>query len=173
MLVCVFVCDYLHARPRVQRAPGLPCALFFLGRMLFAKLGRMVSRECGGVFSRHCEEPLRRSNPALSLRLLDCFTCARNDETKPTSSRPPRRDPYAVSFVFREALVIPVELLCDDHRRWGYGSRRKAGTTWSFGETPCPSTSLRGALAMAGMTGLPLHDKFSPLFPLQFLQRII
>jgi hypothetical protein len=35
----------------VQRAPGLPCALSFLGRMIFANLGRMPSRECG-VMSR-------------------------------------------------------------------------------------------------------------------------
>ena len=38
----------LHTRPRVQRAPGLPCALcFFLGRHDLAKLGRIASRECG------------------------------------------------------------------------------------------------------------------------------
>ena len=28
MLVCVFLMCSLHTRPRVQRAPGLPCALF-------------------------------------------------------------------------------------------------------------------------------------------------
>ena len=32
MLVCAFCLLLLHARPRVQRAPGLPCALYFLGR---------------------------------------------------------------------------------------------------------------------------------------------
>jgi len=36
-------------RPRVQRAPGLPCALYFLGRTNFAKLGRIVSREGGSM----------------------------------------------------------------------------------------------------------------------------
>jgi hypothetical protein len=36
----------------VQRAPGLPCALFLLGRNEFAKLGRTMSRECG-VMSAH------------------------------------------------------------------------------------------------------------------------
>src|SRR5260370_24983632 len=29
MLVCAFLCATLHTRPRVQRAPGFPCALFF------------------------------------------------------------------------------------------------------------------------------------------------
>src|SRR5262245_59811965 len=33
MLVCVFAVRILHARPRVQRAPGLPCALCFEERM--------------------------------------------------------------------------------------------------------------------------------------------
>src|ERR1700730_15326748 len=31
MLVCVFCLITLHARPRVQRAPGFPCALLFPG----------------------------------------------------------------------------------------------------------------------------------------------
>src|SRR6202042_307081 len=31
MLVCAFLCASMHTRPRVQRAPGLPCALLFLG----------------------------------------------------------------------------------------------------------------------------------------------
>src|ERR1700722_445137 len=29
MLVCASLCASMHTRPRVQRAPGLPCALFF------------------------------------------------------------------------------------------------------------------------------------------------
>jgi hypothetical protein len=29
MLVCSFVLRKSHARPRVQQAPGLPCALYF------------------------------------------------------------------------------------------------------------------------------------------------
>src|SRR3984885_15620428 len=52
MLVCVFLCACLHTRPRVQRAPGLPCALCFLGRNEFAKLGRMLSRDRGSISIR-------------------------------------------------------------------------------------------------------------------------
>ena len=52
MLVCAFLCASMHTRPRVQRAPGLPCALFFLGAELFANLGRIVSRECGPTSRR-------------------------------------------------------------------------------------------------------------------------
>jgi hypothetical protein len=53
----------LHMRPRVQRAPGLPCALFSLGRVLFPKLGRMTSRECEGIAGRRpglAPGPIRR-----------------------------------------------------------------------------------------------------------------
>jgi hypothetical protein len=35
----------LHARLRVQRAPGIPHALFFEGERIFPKLGRSSRRE--------------------------------------------------------------------------------------------------------------------------------
>src|SRR5882724_9482884 len=38
----------LHTRPRVQRAPGLPCAL--LGRELRSSLGRIAPRDRGRIF---------------------------------------------------------------------------------------------------------------------------
>jgi hypothetical protein len=36
MLVCA-LSTFLHTRPRVQRAPGIPCALSIPGRMIFSK----------------------------------------------------------------------------------------------------------------------------------------
>src|SRR6202521_305157 len=43
---CAFFCALLHARPRVQRAPGFPCALLFLSRVAIdAKLGRIAPRD--------------------------------------------------------------------------------------------------------------------------------
>jgi hypothetical protein len=48
-LVC-FV-SHLQARLRVQRAPGIPHALCFSGRLLHAKLGRIAPRGCGSVFA--------------------------------------------------------------------------------------------------------------------------
>jgi hypothetical protein len=45
----------LHARLRVQRAPGFPCALCFQKANVEAKLGRNASREREGVFCCHCE----------------------------------------------------------------------------------------------------------------------
>ena len=41
----------LHTRPRVQRAPGFPCALFFRGREKNASLGRIPPRDREGVSS--------------------------------------------------------------------------------------------------------------------------
>jgi hypothetical protein len=54
------VLSTLHRGLRVQRAPGVPCALYF-GRRLNAQLGRTVSRARSRMWTRrHCEE---RSDP--------------------------------------------------------------------------------------------------------------
>jgi hypothetical protein len=80
--MCVFYLP-VHMRPRVQRAPGLPCALSFFGAKRFAKLGRSVSRECGvvprtiNVVARStCDEAIQ----FCSFVALDCFANARNDD---------------------------------------------------------------------------------------------
>jgi hypothetical protein len=58
---CVFLPLYLHTRPRVQRAPGFPCALFvFGGWQLIANLGRHAPRECG------CVSVVWKQNPSTS-----------------------------------------------------------------------------------------------------------
>jgi hypothetical protein len=58
----------LHAKLRVHRASGIPCALVLLkAREIPANLGRVASRD-GGVLPRHCER--KRSNPE-SLRRRD------------------------------------------------------------------------------------------------------
>ena len=47
--VRIFSCN-LHTRPRVQRAPGFPCALLLFRRAAIdAKPGRIAPRERGGV----------------------------------------------------------------------------------------------------------------------------
>src|SRR3981081_4851242 len=48
MLVCVFLCTLLHTRPRVQQAPGIPCALLLWAND-FTNLGRIAPRDCGVV----------------------------------------------------------------------------------------------------------------------------
>ena len=62
----------LHTRSRVQRAPGLPCALYSPGGTTDdAKLGRKMSREGKAVSIRHCE----RSDAihASTRGKMDCF----------------------------------------------------------------------------------------------------
>src|SRR5436190_10785673 len=47
-----------HAGPRVQQAPGLPCALIFGRANEDANLGRITPRESEVIFGRH--HPRRR-----------------------------------------------------------------------------------------------------------------
>jgi hypothetical protein len=49
---CAFSYVHLHTRPRVQRAPGFPCALYFLRVKSCARLGHFMPRECGPMPSR-------------------------------------------------------------------------------------------------------------------------
>src|SRR4029078_8032203 len=51
MLVCASFCAQLHTRPRVQRAPGLPCALDFERVNEDATLGLFPPRERGIISS--------------------------------------------------------------------------------------------------------------------------
>src|SRR6476646_9343962 len=45
MLVCAFLCAILHTRPRVQRAPGIPCSLCSFEGQRHANLGQITPRE--------------------------------------------------------------------------------------------------------------------------------
>ena len=45
MLMCTKACVFWHMRPRVRRAPGLPCALFVRGANEMTRLGQKLSRE--------------------------------------------------------------------------------------------------------------------------------
>src|SRR6266852_1494980 len=56
---CAFYHYQVHTRPRVQRASGVPHALF--GREIHQRLGRMAPRGRERVFSCHCE-PTGRAN---------------------------------------------------------------------------------------------------------------
>ncbi len=44
-------CAQLHARPRVQRAPGLPCALYFEGEKVRGKPRAEDRREIANAYS--------------------------------------------------------------------------------------------------------------------------
>src|SRR6476620_1731394 len=87
MLVCFL---HLHARLRVHRAPGIPCALCFLRASGFERLGRIAPRECGVLMSlREAKRPkqstlrhsgmVRRTRPGISRFRARCFASPRND----------------------------------------------------------------------------------------------
>ena len=80
MLVCAHV-HFLHTRPRVQRAPGFPCALLFSGAKLIAKLRAHRAARWRTYAFPSLRGAQRRSNPA-SFLAMDCFANARNDELK-------------------------------------------------------------------------------------------
>jgi hypothetical protein len=46
---CAHPCAILHTRPRVQRAPGFPCALLHCGGRTSAQSSGIMPRECGPV----------------------------------------------------------------------------------------------------------------------------
>jgi hypothetical protein len=99
MLVCLFAVCILHARPRVQRAPGLPCALCFRGRCIQYHFGRIAPRERERMSGpRHCEE---RSDEAIhSLRgKIDCFASLAMTITT-TKRRRPHNSPDSSSSAF-------------------------------------------------------------------------
>jgi hypothetical protein len=55
MLVCAFPCASMHTRPRVQRAPGLPCALCLKREQtIWQTSGKSLSRERRLTSRRPC-----------------------------------------------------------------------------------------------------------------------
>ena len=67
-----FCCALLHTRPRVQRAPGIPCSLVSRGAIFVQNFGRSAPRECGSVSERHCD-PLARN---------DVFSCLKTESLR-------------------------------------------------------------------------------------------
>src|SRR5450759_3751016 len=71
MLVCLF--HHLHARLRVQRAPGVPHALFSRRRVQ-AQLGRFAPRDRGLMWGNLIAGSKAMEQSILSLRgEMDCF----------------------------------------------------------------------------------------------------
>jgi hypothetical protein len=62
MLVCRHSCALWHMRPRVQRAPGIPCALFSKrGTTSLQNLGQIMPRDRGRILSSHVVPDKRAS----------------------------------------------------------------------------------------------------------------
>ena len=72
MVVCIFCYAQRHTKPRVRRAPGLPCALRLeRATKEDANLGD-ESRENAKLYPRHCERS-EAIHCLLMLGKMDCF----------------------------------------------------------------------------------------------------
>jgi hypothetical protein len=71
LLPCALFAHFLHTGPRVRRAPGLPCALRVLERVIAsnarARMRGEIANAC--LDGRHCNERKRRSTPESRMRL--------------------------------------------------------------------------------------------------------
>src|SRR5205814_7368849 len=82
---CAFY--FLHARLRVHRAPGIPCALCSQRRMDCARLGRIAPRECNWLFSKihRCCPGQAKRDPGTITTGLSC--CAKVIEQRLSNDR--------------------------------------------------------------------------------------
>ena len=74
MLVCASLRTSLHTRPRVQRAPGIPCSLFSRRDKVHANLGRSAPRE-----REHISAVIASAASNRDRRRMTEYSCARND----------------------------------------------------------------------------------------------
>jgi hypothetical protein len=93
MLVCAFLCAFLHTRPRVQRAPGIPCSLF-KGECLCKPRANRAARR------RSYVRKWQRKHHTLAVV---------------PDKRAPIRDPYAVAVIIERAGG---RLSLNDSGRW-------------------------------------------------------
>ena len=127
MLVCAFVLRKSHARPRVQRAPGLPCALCFregetkmtnFGRQRVARMPRHISSVVTGLVRN---------------RALRRVTQYSRDAVVESSSR-------------LASLIVTVELTMISRRRC-YGAVESEATLTP--SAPCSAASATPATAIS------------------------
>src|ERR1700730_6175701 len=93
---CAFLRTILHTRPRVQRAPGIPCSLFSRGEQIVpVKLGHAMLREGATMFGNgnsgaahsqsspaHAGDPVRRGFSARTLPSLESSIARSSRATK-------------------------------------------------------------------------------------------
>ena len=70
---CAFLRTILHTRPRVQQAPGIPCALCFLWAEFLAQLGRFAPREREFVFTVIARSEATKQSILPLCGKVDCF----------------------------------------------------------------------------------------------------
>ena len=89
---CAPNAQFRHTRPRVQRAPGIPCALWFERGKRIERLGRNAPRECEamtGIVSRAPRSMKRLRNDALQTR--DPGVWGRRDGSRLCGAPPKKR----------------------------------------------------------------------------------
>src|ERR1700726_341726 len=69
---CAFSMCILHARPRVQRAPGFPCALYFPGGSKMTQTSDASRREIADVYSKPPTSSSRRTPGPITTGLCCC-----------------------------------------------------------------------------------------------------
>ena len=149
MLVCAFFCATLHTRPRVQRAPGIPCSLCSFEGQRHANLGQITPRE-GEVMlgsgnagttpslssSAKAGDPVRRGLSAQSLRSLEYWIAWSRLRQPPSSEGGLRRSRgYAAAPLCWRAEALAKA-----------ASRRRRVERLKLTIASDPTTSLRGAL---------------------------
>ena len=129
MLVCAFVMRKLHTGPRVQRAPGLPCALSI-------RRGQKTTQNSGAMLPRERETistslRAQRSNPPLRLPRYGLLRCARNDVDGPqrTGSAGPRETGFrhGIQCLRRTTLRCNTNCRYDASLAKAWQSREQSG----------------------------------------------
>ena len=88
------LCFISHARLRVHRAPGIPCALCFAGRTILAQLGRIAPRDRGVISQRAVIARSKATKQStLTSRQHGLLRFARNDGLKTGALSPPHSQP--------------------------------------------------------------------------------
>jgi hypothetical protein len=78
-VVTTLACFLLHAGPRVRRAPGIPHALCFFGRMVHAQLGRYQRRGIAQAYLNKSDViPRSESDEAIQASRFDWIASVRS-----------------------------------------------------------------------------------------------
>ena len=156
---CALSLPFLHARPRVQRAPGFPCALVCEEGVKKQQTSGAIARRDREVSAVSAVEtasalrsdpaevnPLLRWSRALGCGEMDCFAASRNDGG-PTRQPPPKVSGITINYSPKPPAKPPVARANGDavgsstDRRRCCPKRRRtsAGHLNPSGDDPCPS----------------------------------
>ena len=131
---CAFL--FLHARPRVQRAPGIPCALSI--RAVDVKLGRIAPRERGGVCLDCCLKCLVTGARRRSVASRGRSSGVRHGRARRRSFASRRRTGHPRALVRRARTWMPGTRPGMTSSEGGFGQLRSCRSA-SYVASMCPS----------------------------------